>query len=76
MMRHLEIGVVTDEISRNLGESLALCREWGLAHIELREGSEKRFPGFTSAELALIEEAIIDGFTVTAVSPGTFKCHA
>jgi len=72
----MEIGVVTDEISRNLGESLALCREWGLTHIELREGSEKRFPGFTSAELALIEEAISGGFTVTAVSPGTFKCHA
>jgi sugar phosphate isomerase/epimerase len=75
-MRHLEIGVVTDELSRDLNESLKLCREWGMAHIELREGSERRFPGFTPDEFALVENAISDGFEVTAVSPGIFKGHA
>lgn len=72
-MRPLEIGVVTDEISRDLTESFELCRRWNLERIELREGSEARFPGFTQAEIQQIEEAIEDGFSVTAVSPGTFK---
>ena len=75
-MRAIELGVVSDEISRDLKESLQLCREWDLKRIELREGSEARFPGFTTAEVGLIEEALADGFSVTAVSPGIFKGHA
>ena len=75
-MPQLEIGVVTDEISRDLGESLDLCRDWGLRRIELREGGEARFPGFTDEEFAAVEQAVNDGFKVTAVSPGIFKCHA
>jgi sugar phosphate isomerase/epimerase len=75
-MRKLDIGVVTDEISRDLHESLDLCRRWGLSLIELREGSERRFPDFTDNELGLIDDAIAEGFRVTAVSPGIFKGHA
>jgi sugar phosphate isomerase/epimerase len=75
-MRSLEIGVVSDEISRTLSESLKLCREWSLSRIELREGSEARFPRFTEDEIRLVDEALSDGFEVTAVSPGIFKCNA
>ena len=75
-VRKLEIGVVSDEISRDLGESLDLCREWGLNRIELREGSEARFPALTSTEFGCLERALSDGFRVTAVSPGIFKGRA
>ena len=74
-MRPFEIGVVSDEISRDLRESLGYCREWGLSKIELREGSQARFPKFTKEEFGLIEEARGEGFQVTAVSPGIFKAH-
>jgi sugar phosphate isomerase/epimerase len=75
-MRPLEIGVVTDEISRDLRESLAYCRDWGLRKLELREGSAARFPGFTEEEISLVHEAIAAGSRVTAVSPGILKTHA
>jgi sugar phosphate isomerase/epimerase len=75
-MRQLEIGVVTDEISRDLGESLSLCESWGIKLLELREGSSARFPNFTGEELRLVDEAIAAGSRITAVSPGILKTHA
>ncbi len=75
-MRQLDIGVVTDEISRDLRESLGYCREWGLRRLELREGSAARFPRFTPEEIGLIEEARSQGYDITAVSPGILKTHA
>ena len=75
-MRQIELGVVTDEISRDLAKSLDYCRKWELRRIELREGSEKRYPGFTEEECRLVDSAVADGFSVTAVSPGILKCHA
>ena len=69
----LPIGVVTDEVSRALPEALALARSWGLRRFELREGAERRFPHFTSSEVAAVEGAVRDGCRITAVSPGIFK---
>ncbi|MGA7305555.1 MAG: sugar phosphate isomerase/epimerase family protein, partial [Rhodothermales bacterium] len=75
-MRKLEIGVVTDEISRDIRESLSLCRQWGIGMLELREGSTARFPNFTPEELRLVDEARASGSCITAVSPGILKTHA
>lgn len=72
-VRDLTIGVVTDEISRNLGEALDACAEWGISRLELREGQQQRFPAFTPDEVSLIDDWIRDGGEVATVSPGIFK---
>jgi sugar phosphate isomerase/epimerase len=74
--RSVDVGIVSDEISRNLEESLDYCDRWGIRRIELREGSEARFPAFTARELELVETALRAGTKVTAVSPGILKCNA
>lgn len=71
----IEIGVVTDEVSLDLEESLGLCSEWRIHRYELREGSKGRFPRFTPEEIRLIEDAMRSGGRVTAVSPGILKGH-
>lgn len=75
-MRELKIGVVTDEISRDLREALSLSNEWGIRLLELREGSTARFPNFTQEEIKLVDDAVASGSRVTAVSPGILKTHA
>jgi len=75
-MRALEIGVVSDEISRDLREALSLSQEWGIRKLELREGSTARFPNFTPDELRLVDEVTASGSRITAVSPGILKTHA
>lgn len=75
-MSMLEIGVVTDEITRDLAASLSYARDWGIGLFELREGSERRFPHFTPTEVSLIDAAVAAGERITAVSPGIFKQSA
>lgn len=72
----MNIGVVTDEISRDLGEALGYAAEWGISLIELREGARRRFPFFEAGEVDAVEEAMASGTRVTAVSPGIFKQSA
>ena len=74
-MKPFEIGIVTDEISRNLEEALQLCAEWDVHHVELREGGKARFPYFTAQELSRVDSLIASGDQVTAVSPGIYKGH-
>ena len=69
----MELGIVTDEITRDLGEALDLAANWGIHRYELREGSKGRFPAFTDEEISLMDRAIEAGAMVTAVSPGIFK---
>jgi sugar phosphate isomerase/epimerase len=69
----MQIGIVTDEISTDVGEALDYCAEWGIRLLELREGGTGRFPNFTTDEVRLVDEALAAGATVTAVSPGIFK---
>lgn len=69
----LDIGVVTDEVSRDLAEALEVSREWGITRFELRAGGEERFPFFTDREVRLVDEVIRDGAQITAVSPGLLK---
>ena len=70
------IGVVTDEISRTLSESLDIARLWGLSRFELREGGERRFPGLTPDEISRLDSELAEGARITAVSPGILKNHA
>lgn len=69
----LDIGVVTDEVARDLERALTLSRSWGLSRFELREGGDERFPFFTDREMRLVDEAVQDGAQITAVSPGILK---
>lgn len=71
--RALDIGVVTDEVSRDLAEALDVSREWGISRFELREGGDDRFPFFTDREVHLVDEAVRSGAQITAVSPGILK---
>ena len=71
----MHIGIVTDEVTRDLGEALDLAGEWGISRFELREGATARFPGFTSEEISLVDHATAAGATITAVSPGIFKSN-
>jgi sugar phosphate isomerase/epimerase len=76
MMTRFDIGVVTDEVSRDLAEAFDLAGSWGITRFELREGSKARFPELTDEEVGLIDECVRSGSRITAVSPGIFKGHA
>lgn len=71
--KKVEIGFVTDEVSRDLGHALKVCQSWGIRLFELREGANRRFPYFDDEEVRLVKEAVANGSTITAVSPGIFK---
>ncbi|NNE34875.1 MAG: sugar phosphate isomerase/epimerase [Rhodothermales bacterium] len=70
---NLDIGFVTDEVSRDLKESLGICDSWGIRLFELREGQSQRFPFFSPDEIDTVHRALERGSRITAVSPGTFK---
>lgn len=69
----LDLGALTDELSRDLAEALAIASDWDIRRVELREGAKGRFPAFTKDEINLVEDAVRQGLNVTAVSPGIFK---
>jgi sugar phosphate isomerase/epimerase len=71
--RTLDIGIVTDEVSRDLAEALEASAALGLHLFELREGGARRFPYFSREEFAAVEAARSAGARITAVSPGLFK---
>lgn len=69
----LDLGIVTDEIARDLEHALEQGAAWGLRRFELRETSTGRFPFFAPDEVRLLEEALTRGAHITAVSPGILK---
>jgi len=74
--RTFDIGVVSDEVSRDLEEAFALSSQWGITRYELREGGEARFPSLTAREIRFVDERVQAGDQITAVSPGIFKGHS
>ena len=68
-----DIGILTDEVSLDLTEAFELCHTWGITRFELREGTEQRFPFFTTDDISRVDAAIRAGARITAVSPGLFK---
>jgi len=69
----MEIGVITDEVSRDLRVALEQAEAWGVRRFELRMGMKGRFPFFTPDEERRVEGAMTRGALVTAVSPGILK---
>ncbi len=75
MANVFDIGVVSDEVSRDLAEAFEISMQWGLSRFELREGRTGRFPYFTPEEIRVVDDARRGGARITAVSPGILKGH-
>jgi len=73
----MRLSVFTDEISPDSPErAIALAREWGIEHLELRLLSGGRFPAVPDADLERLSRQVLDaGLAVSGVSPGFFKCQ-
>ena len=73
----MKLSAFTDEISPDSPErAIALAREWGIEHLELRLLSGGRFPAVPDGELQRLSRQIADaGLAVSGVSPGFFKCR-
>jgi sugar phosphate isomerase/epimerase len=70
----VQIGVVTDEISRDLEKAFQVGRELGIKDYELRRIGEKRVPNLSEEELKQVETLIAEyDANITALSPGIFK---
>ncbi|MDW7656137.1 MAG: sugar phosphate isomerase/epimerase family protein [Bacillota bacterium] len=69
-------GIVTDELLADPVEAIHIAAEWGLKTIELRGiGKGRRIPDIEPDEVNRIKEALKEtGLTVSALSPGTWKC--
>jgi len=71
----MNIGIVTDEISPNLSFALGAAAALGIDRIEIRNTASGRVPDCSEDERELLHDMVDEyGFTVTAISPGTFKC--
>lgn len=69
------VSIVTDELSADPETAFELGLEWGVTHFELRGVHETRAPRLTPHARQRLVRAVRDfGVTVTAVSPGLFKC--
>jgi len=72
----MNIGIVTDEISPNLSFALGAAAALGVDRIEIRNTASGRVPELSADDRELLHDMVDEyGFTVTAVSPGTFKCR-
>jgi sugar phosphate isomerase/epimerase len=70
----MKLGIVTDEISLKVEESLGYCNEWGIDRVEIRCLESGRVPYISEEELKkFIELKNKFGIKVTALSPGFFK---
>ena len=68
----MTISIVTDELGLELEPAIEAIKSWGLDHVELRGVVGGRYPdGFLEGTAKLVSE---NGLTVTALSPGVFKC--
>jgi len=70
----MKLGIVTDEISLKVEESLRYCNEWGIDRVEIRCLETGRVPYVDEEEIKkFIELKNKYGIKVTALSPGFFK---
>jgi sugar phosphate isomerase/epimerase len=70
----MRIGIVTDELSAEVGEAIRIGASWGIVDYELRTVGERRVPLITPAEvneLLRLKERF--GIRYTALSPGIGK---
>lgn len=70
----MKLGIVSDEISRDFGTALCVCRQLGIERVEIRNLSEGRAPMCGDAAMAAAERMAREQETeITALSPGLFK---
>jgi sugar phosphate isomerase/epimerase len=70
----MRIGIVTDEISPDIGEAFSLGVSWGIRDFEFRTSNSGRVPFISDQDMHLLLNSKIDsGVTITALSPGTFR---
>ena len=70
----MNLGIVADEIDRDIRKALSVGVPLGLRRYEIRNLISARVPACDPAELRQVEEAMsAAGAIVTAISPGLFK---
>jgi L-ribulose-5-phosphate 3-epimerase len=70
----MKLGIVADEIDRNIRKAVQIGSALGLRRFEIRNLPSGRVPLCDPAELREVEEAMREqGAKVTAISPGLFK---
>jgi sugar phosphate isomerase/epimerase len=68
----MKLSIVSDELKIPQAEAFEMISQWGFRNVELRSATGGRFPDGNLDELErLIAEHTM---TVTALSPGVFKC--
>ena len=73
-MHHLDLGLVSDEVSPDFREAVRHGKEWGVSIFEIRVLKSGRIPAVDRAELREIQAIVKDqGLKITALSPGIFK---
>lgn len=69
------MSIVTDELSDAPETAFELGLEWGVDRFELRGVNEARVPRLSPHQHKRLLRAVRDfGVTITAISPGLFKC--
>ncbi len=71
----MRLGIVSDEVSRDLVTAAEWAKEREIRRFELRNVGENRLPDVGKSRLAEIKNTL-DGYgiRVTGISPGTYKC--
>jgi len=70
----VRIGIVTDEISPDIREAIALGVSWGIRDFEFRTCRSGRIPFISETDLQTLRDCKDEfGVNITALSPGTFK---
>lgn len=71
----MQISIVTDELSSDPETAFELGLEWGVDRFELRGVHDDRVPRLTPhARHRLLRAVRSFGVSITAISPGLFKC--
>ncbi|MCY0869449.1 MAG: sugar phosphate isomerase/epimerase [Firmicutes bacterium] len=69
------VGIITDEVSSDLGEALDFAALRGLRHVELRAVGKTNLLELDDAQIAQIGAAIADrGLVVSCIASPVFKC--
>lgn len=71
----MKLGIVSDEVSKDLKVAAKWAKERGIRRFELRNVWGNRLPDVTQTDLLEIKTLLNDyGIQVTGISPGTYKC--
>jgi sugar phosphate isomerase/epimerase len=75
-MMNMDWGFVTDEVAEDPCAAMRLVSDWGIRTVELRSlGGNRRIPDLAlGQETELLTCLASCGLTISALSPGTWKC--